>query len=43
MDQEAYRLVLALVLTGLVFFAWQYYRGVFGAKPLDPVEVSQHV
>ena len=43
MDQEVYRLVLALVLTGLVFFAWQYYREVFGGKSLDPVEVSQQV
>jgi YidC/Oxa1 family membrane protein insertase len=41
MDQEVYRLVLAMVLTSLVFFAWQYYRGVFGGKHLDPVEVSQ--
>ena len=43
MDQEVYRLVLALVMTGLVLFAWQYYRGVFGGKSLDPVEVSQQV
>ena len=41
MDQEIYRLFLALVLTGLVLFAWQYYRVSFCGKSSDPVEVSQ--
>jgi YidC/Oxa1 family membrane protein insertase len=41
MDQEVYRFVLALVLTGLVLFAWQYYQDVFLEKPSDPVEDSQ--
>ena len=43
MDQELYRLILAFVLSGLVLFAWQYYRGIFLGKSLDPVEVSQQV
>ena len=41
MDQEIYRFVLALVLTGLVLFAWQYYQEVFSGKPSDPVAVNQ--
>lgn len=41
MDQEIYRLFVALALTGLVFFAWQYYRDFFCGKPSYPIEVSQ--
>jgi len=43
MDQEIYRVVLALVLTGLIFFAWQYYREAFEEKPSDSAKVSQPV
>lgn len=43
MDQEVYRLALALVLTGLVFFAWQYYRGILREKPSEPVEIRQQI
>ncbi len=43
MDQEVYRIVLVLVLTGIVLFSWQYYRGVFRAKHVDPVKVSHQV
>lgn len=43
MDQEIYRIVLALVLSGLVFFAWQYYQGTVKEKPLGNVAVSQQV
>lgn len=41
MDQEIYRFVLALVLTGLVLFAWHYYQEVFSGKPSNPIEVNQ--
>ncbi len=35
MGNEISRLVLALVLTGLVLFAWNYYRAVFNEKSSD--------
>ena len=41
MDQEVYRLFLALVLTGLVLFAWQYFQEVFWGKSSDPIEINQ--
>ncbi len=41
MDQEVYRFFLALVLTGLVLFAWQYYQDFFWGKPSDHVAINQ--
>lgn len=43
MDQELYRIVLALVLSGFVLIAWQYYQGSFRGKSSAPVEVSEQV
>ena len=43
MDQEVYRLVMALLLTGLVLFAWQYYRGILLERTSEHVEVRQQV
>ena len=43
MDQEFYRLVLAIVLTGLVIFAWQYYRGIFWGQSTGTVKNTQHI
>lgn len=43
MDQELYRIVLALVLSGFVLFAWQYYRGSFRGQSLNSVGISEQV
>lgn len=43
MDQEIYRFILALVLTGLVLFAWQYYRSLYKEKTLEPVTAGQQI
>ncbi len=37
MDHELSRLILTLVLTGVVFFAWNYYRGVLSDKSSESV------
>jgi len=42
MDHEIYRLILAFLLTGLVLFAWNYYRTAFNEKPSKSVSVVQH-
>ena len=39
MDHEISRLILALLLTGLVLFAWNYYRTVFTEKSSESVSV----
>jgi membrane protein insertase Oxa1/YidC/SpoIIIJ len=50
MDHELSRLILALILTGVVFFAWNYYRGVLSdrssestisVKQIEKVEVKK--
>lgn len=43
MNQDLYRIVLALVLSGFVLFAWQYYRESFKGKPVNPVKFSESV
>ncbi|MBA3027859.1 MAG: membrane protein insertase YidC [Desulfobacteraceae bacterium] len=43
MDQEIYRIVLVLVLSGCILFSWQYYQGYFKEKPLNPVKVIEKV
>ena len=42
MDHEITRLVLALVLTGLVLFVWNYYRTAFHGKPSESVPWRSH-
>jgi YidC/Oxa1 family membrane protein insertase len=37
MDNELSRLILALILTGVVFFAWSYYRGVLSDKASESI------
>lgn len=41
MDHELSRLILALILTGVVFFAWNYYRGVVSDKASVSISVKQ--
>lgn len=43
MDNEIYRIILVLVLSGLFFFAWQYYRGAFNGQQARPIEAVQQV
>ena len=43
MDQEIYRMVLALVLSSCVLFAWQYYKGYVKERPLNSVKVIEKV
>lgn len=43
MDNEIYRLILVLVLSGLFLFAWQYYQGVFEGKKSNGVNVTHQV
>ncbi|MFC1840044.1 YidC/Oxa1 family membrane protein insertase [Thermodesulfobacteriota bacterium] len=43
MDNELYRFILALVLTGLVLFTWQYYRDYYEEKTVEPPPVNQHI
>ena len=40
MDHEIPRLILALVLTGLVLFAWNYYRAAFTEKNPESVTAA---
>ena len=39
MDHEISRLILALILTGLVIFAWNYYRSAFNTGNSESVTV----
>ena len=41
MDHEISRLILALILTGLVLFAWNYYRSAYGSRTSESVTVVQ--
>ena len=41
MDNEITRLILALLLTGLVLFAWNYYRTAFNGKPPETISTVQ--
>lgn len=41
MDHEVTRFILALVLSGLVLFAWNYYRSDFNDKPLGSITTVQ--
>ena len=41
MDHEISRLILALVLTGFVLFAWNYYRTALNVKSSESVTIVQ--
>ncbi len=41
MDHEISRIILALILTGLVIFAWNYYRSVYSSRTSESAPVIQ--
>lgn len=41
MDHEISRIILALVLSGLVLFAWNYYRAAYSSRTSESVTVVQ--
>lgn len=41
MDHEVTRLVMAILISGLVFFAWNYYRAAFNDSPSGSITTVQ--